>query len=378
MSAEFYAESIDENSLSRAIKSFIEDSSEYPDLPSFISEIHAGYDSVLELRDDLSRECNVAKFIAQSPHGEFNDDAQAVFNGQLVGMQVLNYAYPEAGLVHNVAHPYLQRHINDLGVHDSTTYAQLAGWMRQSLLAAESDSTVPNTHDAFISKISHELYSNQEHRELLSVGFRLVIGERLKLQSPKKQAPEFIKSTKGLFDWYNQDHWENIDYTKNTILDTYNKYVRAFEGMQFEDKGMGIGIKRLIESRINTYNRDGSLIEREEPLKINGNLFALHDKNGQKFTDHFDENHDIVGFFDGFSMVIAPYNAEVTQATQGKKPVYEHTQLTPAVRIKEPVVIRYSTDEAIEFTKNAPDTFEIPLIYDGLAMSRLNVPELQQ
>lgn len=401
MPTEFFTDpnkdTFDKRSVSRAIAIFKERAGWHADIGTFVSKIKDDYDSFPEGADELARVLSVAQVLARSDTDDSEACAEAAFAGQLIAMQLLNYAASESAPVTHIAKPYLERQIIQYMNSQEVGYANhLVEQLHADLSTRKEDLIVPEDQEAFIMELSDGLYPGPEHTnkaEFASMGFRLILSEAYRAQadSPKSVDLEKLHSTPTSISAPALDGYETamedfadlesnkVKFDYEEVVELFHKQKNVFKGLDSIDPSQAEGIYRHIENEINQRNAIKRWLTPHQTIQINGNVFALQAEPGMQPPEYVDANTDILGSFGGFIVVTAPSNDAVLRHRPGGRPDQENTQWTVAIRINDPLFIHYGLDgydthdERFDRFERSEDrtgqTLDIPLCYVGLGVS---------
>jgi hypothetical protein len=381
-------------------------------LAAFIQKIFDDYEQAPDGHFELLRLQRIARFIAQQPADSSDNDAQALFIGQLVGLQVLNYTYPKNAPLADVTHSFVQNKLiesrkiiamqeketaeSGLRVTAESPADQVARvratatTIRESFSLPRPEYPFSHAHEGFIQSIASELYgANGQLHNLTKVGFRMT------LQQYEKSNAKITEHT-GIQTLDNLDALEEVDsleeyVTITDINDIRNDLLRMFKDLKKPSKDLDLendaiagAVIDYIQTGLEQYNTDERLIEHDDILFINGDFIAIvSDENSERFNYVYFKNHtEIRGTFTSIEVVETPTHQELQQLNEKKYGGIDDYEpqtstLSPALQIINPVLLTYDGENSTPVSDPAIGlTIDIPLIYTGIHIQRLRAPGL--
>lgn len=218
-----------------AVSSFNEARSYYASLPKYLTKIAQWYEQAPNGKAELLQVKRIAQFLAHNQPGTFHADTEAIYNGQLIGLQVLNLENPAQAPIGNMANTFMKvlLSVSESQVEQDLRTSIKAGLgaehesvesQRERLYEAAEDAkvslsvpdvTYKKTHsfEPFIDTLTSELYGdNYELSELAKIGFRLTLQQH--------EQSSFSGFTKGIAKEVNEsDDFDEAEYSEPSHLD---------------------------------------------------------------------------------------------------------------------------------------------------------------
>ncbi|MES2630962.1 MAG: hypothetical protein V4611_03315 [Patescibacteria group bacterium] len=410
MSAEFSRHQPEQVSSDEfAIAYFNEIRSQHESLIDFLQSIQAGYEQDSDGRLQILQMLRAARFINQENSGSYTDRVQAVFNGQLLASQLLNYIYPDLAPVSGLANSFLKSELEQSridGEEDKGTIAEthgeqvarvrdLAADIIEELLLADSEPELSDAYEIFGELSVDELYSDQQLASLALVGYRLILREYEKSvhpvhgfvdnPSPTQPSPmqytpsnEVLKAITQISseeeDTEETSPFEDISYIRRIFLSKYNSLQQGFKDLISEDGASYFDLVRYSQLNLSRFNISNELLRTDDDLGVRGNFFGFA-INGENYTIiRFNKNVQIRGQFNGLTVVNTPEPSQLSRSSsdfqddQDLMPTID----SPALQIANPTMVTYNeVTKQIDTTILDVQTLDIPFIYKKVILSRL-------
>jgi hypothetical protein len=407
MSGEFIAE-YDNSKFSIAINNMEQRRKNVGNTYNYIQEIRETYARYPEGQIELNHLHNVATFITMIGEGSFEQDAQAMCDGEILGLEFINELTADNGepFKGGFALSFLKSQIDeslenlskeDLFATNDEHWYKLARKIQLDLALPTDTRKFHSKLEDFAWQAAEELTDNQHLQYLTVAGFRLILTEALKPSTGiiAKKIPTYNQ----LIDGYgytptDQDLgeivnevgdliWEDIPYVRTNFINKYVDLRRSFARFVVQDTQMVHGITRHIETELAKFNRTYELLSSQDLLSIRGDFFGVtNEQNGTTTTQLYSDVREVRGLFGGIHVVQAPSKEYLSQAIlhpeEYEKAPKQPTILTPVIRIAEPVIIFHIADELPEIEKyGTGTTIDIPLAYENVSYQRIKTDILE-
>ncbi|MFZ1301594.1 MAG: hypothetical protein WAQ27_03385 [Candidatus Microsaccharimonas sp.] len=375
MSQEYFDETQYQTVDTMAVNSFNEARQYQTSLTKFLQTIFDKYEQAPDGAAELIRLRRVAQFITHNSSASFNNEVQAVFNGQLMGLQILNYIDPAEAPATDYSHLFMKDALKGSqegivvkgeAVQDPSTgryirptaepvAAQqqrlwnLAEQMRFSLSEMSADSRLSDAYEDFIHVAASELYEkNTELHDLTKVGFRLILKQyefytgdgsdddpyadreddsavetaTESIQAtPSASRESYLPSDKSLAEITGMPNEtgsldllvdiENINDDTLKILEKFNELIPIADGLNMSDDKVADATYELLEEELEKFNIENDLINPDDMLLISGDFYAFASDGEDGAITRYENHVEIRGIYNGLSVIDMPSNKEL-------------------------------------------------------------------
>jgi len=432
MSAEHITE-FHENTINTAVQNMESIMRRFEYVAQYTADIEKEY--VLHAEDgrtEILRLMRAAQLITNRDSSDYSDEVKAVYNGELLGMEFVNYLNIDSGQPFKMGYAQaFMRSELDKSIAENREFepflshtfrlARRSAKLRDNLSVPLIEHDLNPIYEEFGNKATSKLSDQPSHQELAMMGFRMIITEAL-IPTPTNMTDEVMKKVRkelgksavyqnpsaepkiplqtiielernyarsiqkteeiiGEQEGINFIDWEDISYIGKT-------FQNEFDSLNFDDVELEINaldsveeIENLMEDRLIDFNRRNEIILENDLISVRGSFFSgsFDDEIGQLFNK---PDTEIRGFFGGICLVDAPtdrhlkqvlYKLKNNQSAQEPK----NFVLTPAIVIMLPREITDTPDGAGIVTKKDLESIEIPLNYTNLTFKRIKALDLE-
>jgi len=425
MSAEYSAE-FNENAISAAVQNMESIMRRFEYVAQYTADIEKEYFlNVEDGRTEILRIMRAAQLITHRDSSDCSDEVMAVYNGELLGMEFVNYLSIDSGEPFKMgyAQAFMRSELDksvaenrefEPFISHSTRMARRSADLRDKLSLPLEVHDLNPIYEEFGNKATSKLTDEPAHQELAMMGFRMIVIEALRPSPAPKVKKRITKSTSyqapsakpqislqtiielernharniqqteeiiGEQEGINFVDWEDISYIGKTFRN-------EFDNLNFEDEKLEINnltsieeIDNLIEDRLIDFNRRNEIIGENDLISVRGSFFS--DSFNEEDSLLFNQpNIEIRGFFGGICLVEVPSDSHLKKVLHSIKN-YQGGQdprslvLTPAVVIMLPRQIEDSPDGVGKITKPDLDSIAVPLNYTNLTFKRIKALNLE-
>lgn len=422
MSAEFITE-YNENTICAAVENMELNMRTFDYVGEYVQDIQELYADYPEGKIELIRMIRAAQLITNRGATDTSEEVQAVYHGELLGLELINNLQPEAGQFFKTG--YAQSFIKfqldkDRPTHTEAAESNLEHQMRlvQLSQSLQSDLTYPiyehglnPIYEEFGEKTTSKLSNKIQYQNLAMIGFRMIITEALKpslnsltnevmekFQVPLKERsmpPLSIADLERNYaqSIYNTDEiigeqegvdfveWEDISFIRKTLYKKFTELDLSEEGPQVSGLSTIAEIDQYIEGELMEFAQNYELIGANDFLSIRGNFYsALSDEN---FFTLYDKQTEIRGNFGGIHVVQAPSKRQLQRAvnlnidSEEEEEEEEVLVCALALRVVNPVLIEEREDGKTTIKHTQDKTIDIPLNYKNVTYMRIKAEELE-
>jgi len=424
MSAEFMTE-YPETAISSGIERMEKNIRENGSTPEYLIAIQKAMSHEPVEKAELYQLMRVARFVAHTLEGDNDSNEQAVYNGELLGLLLINFIQPSDDTQKSFRGGFSQSFLKNRldksrprgesyegGDEHRNRLFQIAESIRTELTPPTAEQifdplyektaaqALDPLYETFGAKLAATLTDTVSEQQSTMVGFRLVISEALhpslqhttaevlnKLGSIatrkatpvlRKPAAEKIPDEK----YIRELEWDSLSGARKKLLTEYIKLALVHRELANADDPEREAIISDLEEKLNDFNTHNKLFEKDEYLNIYGDLFAIASDtiDGKSGIIKSNESTDIRGYFGGIKLVEVPSDKQLRKAImdpelykqQGHIPLV----LSIAVRIVDPLFIHHTySDESDESKETRQDgigiSIDIPLSYKNVTFQRL-------
>ena len=418
MSAEFISE-YNEDTISAAVEYMEDNMLGFNYVGEYIEDVQEIYSKYPDGEVELMRMVRAAQLITGRKAGDYSENVQAVYHGELLGLELINNLDPHVGKFFKTG--YAQSFIQSSLKQDRPTFTEAVGSSPQARLHRLSESLQAGLsspmyahglnpiYEEFGLKATSKLSDETEYQDLAMIGFRMIVTEALKpsingydsellkqYQAPAIEQKVSSQTIEELERTYarsiNQTEemiskqediqfteWENISHVRKAL---YKKYVEL-DTSEAEPELTSIStledIFQFTENQLATFSQEHDLVGSNDLLSVRGEFFGV--SSGEERLFIYDQNTEIRGIFDGFKMVEVPSNRQLSrfldETIPADKKNMKNLIYSLAIRIVDPIFMIETTDgeQIIEHTQNA--TIDIPLNYKNVTYNRIKAEELE-
>jgi len=419
MSGEFRTE-YTENAIGAAIENMERNMRNFKYVGEYVQEIQETYADYPEGKTELLRMIRAAQLITHRKSGDMSEEVQAVYHGELLGLELINYLEPDTGKFFKTgyAQSFFKFHTEkdrppyteplESGLQQQARFGRLSESLKEELSFPIYAHGLNPIYEEFGQKATSKLSDEIPYQDLAMMGFRMIVtealnpsvnsttGELLEEYKAPELAPMPPVSIASLTRDYarsinkteeiigNQEgihfaEWEDISWVRTELYKQFLRITTAEVEPPLSSASTLEEIEQYEEAELTAFNQENELISTHDLLSVRGEFFAS--PSTESDIDIYDKNTEVRGYFDGLEMVTVPSKRELAKAfeeniEEGKKHINNLVH-TVAIRIANPVFIVVTTDgeEIIEHTEN--ETISIPLNYKNIAFSRIKAEELE-
>jgi len=416
MSAEFFIER-NENSIEFAAKNMQRTMDTFRDLVDYIAEVEEVYENVPKGKDELGKMFTIAQCIASKPFDNADEDVQAAYYGEVIGLEFINYLETGHGDFYKTgfAKSFMALQVN----LDMLTFENVESeeaWRARISKSIQQDLSEPlETHglsaqyESFGRRAAQRLSANEAHQELAMMGFRMVITEALKpplveaeedetsysshsassklaKQSITAQKVHFpsIEETEAVFGNLENlivPEWGNITHVRTALYKKYKQLNASDEEEQLSNLSTLASSDNHMKKRLNTFNSERKFIARDDWLRIKGQFFASG--SGDRGFGLTDNDVEVRGVFESIVVVKVPSAQQLSSIIEYDEKLemgmldVTHFELTPAIRLANPILVSTTKDGTETTERFEGETIDVPLNYESIIFERFKTDDLE-
>jgi hypothetical protein len=420
-----------ESTIAAAVENMNRTISNFKHISEYIVAVQNGYAEQLNGKAELFSMVRAAHLITNAQPGDFGEKVQAVYHGEVLGLELLNHLEPgkSSHFKSGYAQSFIRQSVEKSRPPTSRTpetslehqhrLVSLA-WSIQAELSQPNDSDqLHPLYETFGQASASKLSDDLSYQYLTMMGYRMIINEALQpavlgstyelLQTyqvaPRNNtapaATEKKRSIITIADLERQHkpsvkelkeiveepqltglEWKNITSFRKRLLRHFDDTEARIEQLSAMDDQPIESFNRLLEYDIQAFNNKYNLLTENDLLAIEGEFFAVtnHPLIGTH-TLRYDLNTEICGSFDGLHVVDVPPNKQLLKAIFDPK-AYENdkdigTIRTIAIRIKNPEFITLLSDSTKDYEHPPEETIDIPLVYKNVTFRRIKAADLE-
>ena len=418
MSGEFITD-YNENSIVAAVDNMERNMRNCGYVGEYVQAIQETYAEYPEGEVELFRMIRAARLITNAKPGAMSEEVQAVYHGELLGLELINNLEPGVNQFFKTG--YAQSFMNnELAMsRPSHTEAVESGLDQQIRLQGLSESiqedlTYPiyvyelnPIYEEFGQKVTSKLSGEVQYQQLAMMGYRMIITEALKpsvndgttelldeypapIKDPEalsiadlaENYAHSINHTEEIIgeqEPFNFVNWEDISYIRKNIYRKYNKLVLADEEEQVSNLSTLASPEKYIEDRLEKFNLKNELVGTGDLLSVRGVFFGTSDDGNRFFYDDYME---VRGIFDGIHVIQTPSNEfleDVYNSTDRTVVLNEPRSLeeSVAIRILDPKFIHEEDDGEERLQPIHGNSIDIPLNYRKVSFWRIKAEALE-
>lgn len=370
MSAEAYDHSPEETEDVYAVRLFNHDRTWFASMHDFTQKIFNSYEETPEGATELIRMKRVAQFITNSDSSSFSPDVEAVFTGELIGSQLLNYMHPKVAPITGLAQGFMQGHLaqsQHLLVEGTRPYydpltestivpplieplatrqgrmAYYAARLRNSLSDGDEENSLPDGLETFLQTVAVELHSDPELIRLTKIGARLILNEHLQTSLnlvtddlldtygttlPAKKMLEkgrdsYRPSDEALAEMTGMHHvekssdalfsYEDVAFVRTNIYRKFKKIFNSMGDIDLTDDTVAQKVYADIKEELDTFNKNFAFISEGDSLVICGDFFAYATDGESGAITRYSPRIEVRGEFKEINVVEIPTNKELLE-----------------------------------------------------------------
>ena len=419
MSGEFRTE-YNENTIVAAVENMERNMRNCGYVGEYVQAIQETYAEYPEGEVELFRMIRAARLITNAKPGAMSEEVQAVYHGELLGLELINNLEPGVGQLFKTG--YAQSFMNNelATSRPSHTEAVESGLDQQIRLQGLSESIQEDLaypiyayelnpmYEEFGQKATSKLSDELQYQQLAMMGYRMIITEALKpsvnnatrelleeYPAPVKETgstvsiadlarnyarsinqTEEIIGNQEPFDFVD---WEDISYVRKNIYRKYNRLILTDEEEQVSNLSTLVSPDKFTEDRLAKFILKNELIGEGDLLSVRGIFFGTSDDGNRFFYDDFTE---IRGIFGGIHIVKTPSNEyleDMYNTTNRASFIDGPKQLTDsvAIRILEPKFLHEEDDGEERLQPIDNNSIDIPLNYRKVSFWRIKAEALE-
>jgi len=401
MSGEFFSE-LNENSIEVAVEYMENTMRSFDDVTEYAIKIHETYELLPDGELELGKMITAAQYVINREPDDMDEEVQAIYFGELLGLEFVNYLKPDDGLPFKsgYAESFIQYQIalDILSEKDPECNSErdqlsrLSKSIQYDLSQPMEEHGLNPIYEEFGKKATSKLSHDSSHQELAMMGFRMIVTEALKpspTAAPKTIAElenEYVPSIEeteeiiGEQEGINFIEWENISYVRKNIYNKYTDITTSDEDEQLSNLSTLVSYDRHVETRLMSFALENDLIGKDDLLSVRGEFFGISDTGASFF---YGKNTEVRGVFDGIHIIeTLPKRYIPKFADPDNKADIKHYPKNPiqsvALRIINPLFIyKEINDDKEKPHRNDERTIDIPLNYKNVELRRIKAEELE-
>ena len=415
MSAEFMTE-YNESTIKAAVENMERTMRGVGSIDSYIEDIQEGYAQMHNGNAELSQLLRVAQFITHNKAGDIGNDVQAVYHGELLGLELINYIEPDNGkpFKGGFAQAFM-KHRLDASRKGLKGYEHDKGILRiysliediqEELTPTEEEDELNPLYTQFGQRIVKQLSDNPSQQELALMGFRMIVTEALSPSmhqsthealelfermvnipvTPSKDTFEPAVIHEQLADTLRVSdekletmmiepediEWIDIPEVRKNII---NEYIQLLTSRIVLDSETKAQTKKYLEEGLSEFNHNFDLLSSADILNVCGEQFAVVAEANESEIVYFTNQTDIRGAFGGIYIVDVPSNKSLLRTlahpNEYEKILQKPPVPSPAIRIMDPSFITQLDDGSNRHDTALDAYIDIPLTYKNVDWQRL-------
>lgn len=396
MSAEFFIPHNDD-SIETAVDNMEKTMRQFNYVAQYAQVIQDIYASFPRGDEELGKMVHAAQYIANRGTDDASEEVQAVYYGELLGLEFINHLKPDDGIPYKTgfAESFIQFHIcldqlsNAEQSTEEASATRLSVSIQKDLSQPMQEHGLKPIYEEFGQKATSKLSDEPAHQELAMMGFRMIVTEALKQKLPprtiadlEKEYVPSIQETEDIIG--NQEEfqfpaWKDISYIRKIIYNNYRKVSSTDGEDKLTNASTIASIDKYIENRLTRFIYDNDLISIDDLLSVKGRFYGTSDEGRQFLYNEFTE---VRGVFEGIHVVETPSNRFLHKQFDPKHATDTendtgHLIASIAVRLIYPKFI-FENEAGIEkLQPNNENSIDIPLNYTAVTFKRLETIELE-
>jgi hypothetical protein len=417
MSAEFMTEYDDQTNWN-VIESMERNIGYCGDVFQYVQSIQEAYAGFSDGKVELQRMIRAAQLITGRKPGDFSQDVQSVYHGELLGIELVNTLQADTGTPYKMgfAQRFMRHHLrNDLpkkgplepSLEIEARHNRLARTLQVKLAPSEDEDILNPLYARFSKRSSEHLTDDLEQQYYTMMGFRMVVTEALAPSMPfstqrvvekvgdmTNESMRLGLSIEELVEKYrySEQHirdlgiesikhkWQNISYLRRTLLYYHNHLDMPAELLGGDAQADIEQIDAYSSEQLEMFIEQYDVLKKGDSLAIFGDYFAIsHPKGMEPFTIRYDQTMQIKGVFDSIQIVDVPSSRHLKQVVRKPDEVPKNQSLVHsiAIRLKDPVYSYYAGEEPYIYPTHE-ETIDIPLIYGSVVYHKLELDTLDE
>ncbi|MDB5163155.1 MAG: hypothetical protein JWN28_763 [Candidatus Saccharibacteria bacterium] len=418
MSAEFMTD-YPENTISAAVEKMNRTIRNFKHISEYVVEIQEAYASQPIAKAELFSMVRAAHLITGHPAGNFSEEVQAVYHGELLGLELLNNieasankhfktGFAQAFVKHQLDKSHIETNsYNETSLQRQNRLIRLSRSIQIDLSKPDDDHQLNPLFEDFGQKVTAKLSDELSYQYFAMMGYRMILGEAIQpsfsdstlemlsdIKNPNESHTygtdedleiQYVPTDAELMEAGIEEKdfdWEDITHFRKIFLSKYNQLELpsdTFDATRIQDLQ---STEMAIEVEMNNFNQRHKLISEGDLLTVTGNFFALSNSEfGEADLTLFKQHTEIRGFFDGIHLVEVPSNRVLLQTVTD---LGEYAKLMPkkfvhslAIRIKNPVYIFELSDGRKISDLSENESINFPLIYRNVHYERIKATDLE-
>jgi len=396
MSAEFFTPHND-NSIETAVDTMEKTMRQFNYVTQYAQVIQDAYASFPSGNEELGKMVHAAQYIANRGTDDAGDEVQAIYYGELLGLEFINHLQLGDGIRYKTgfAESFIQLHIgldqlsNAEPSSEDEFVTRLSESIQNDLSQPMQEHGLKPIYEEFGKKATSKLSDEPAHQELAMMGFRMIVTEALKQKHPPRTIAdlenEYIPSIEEIVDIVGGleeiqfPAWRDISYIRKNIYKMYRDLSLKDEKNELTNPAAFASTNESIEAQLTKFTLSNDLLGVDDLLSARGRFFGISDEGGTFF---YGELTEVRGIFDGIHIVQTPTNRYLHEfinsgyTADSEEAIGELVQ-SAALRIINPKFIFKDNSGEENIQPNRKKAIYIPLNYRAVTFKRLETIELE-
>lgn len=417
MSAEFVSE-YNETAICAAVGFMEGNMRSFDYVGEYIQDLQDIYSKYPDGDVEIMRMIRAAQLISNRRAGDMGEEVQAVYHGELLGLELINNLEPHVGKFFKTGYAQSFMKFNlekdkprspeeamtNLLANDQERLYQLAQSLQIDLSFPIYQHDLNPIYEEFGKNATSKLYDESQHQDLAMIGFRMIVIEALKpagtneanelldrIPTPVGLAPQppvsiadiarnmgAAKETSDEQGAANFMNWQDISNIPDILHKKLLKLTAPEQDAAFSDKLTLAEIDRHIEQGLMKYATDNELLGSNDILSFQGEFYSI--ASDEKGFSLYDRSTEIQGDFDSIQIVDVPTNSQMLEDLNKDIDADEEADdlmCAIAIRISNPVFIITTTEGEPVIEPTEEETIDIPLNYEDITIKRIKAKELE-
>lgn len=405
-----------ENAIEFAAKNMQRTMDTFRDLIDYVAEVEEVYENVPKGKDELGKMFTIAQCIASKPFDSADEDVQAAYYGEVIGLEFINYLETGHGDFYKTgfAKSFMALQVN-IDMLTFETVESEEAWRTRISKSIQQDLSQPlDTHglsaqyELFGRRAAQRLSADESRQELAIMGFRMVVTEALKPPlveaenetaynshtAPSKLAKQSLVAQKVHFPSIEETEavfgnlesmilpeWENITHIRTALYKKYKQLNASDEEEQLSNLSTLASSDNHIKKRLNAFNSELKLIARDDWLRIKGQFFASG--SGDRGFGLTDNDVEVRGVFESIVVVKVPSAQQLSSIIEYDEKLemgmldVTHFEVSPAIRLANPLLVSTAEDGTETTERFEGETIDVPLNYENIIFERFKTDNLE-
>jgi hypothetical protein len=365
----------------------------YGDTFQYVQEIQEAYNGFTEGRVELQRMIRAAQLITGRKAGDFSQEVQSVYHGELLGIELVNTLQANTGMPYKMdfAQSFMKYRLEkdrpkdgplvESSLELEARHARLSRALQVVLTPSPDNPQLNPLYERFAERASAQLTDDIEQQYLTLMGFRMIVTEALGLTAHENGYKYSDRHMRDIGVESIREYWQDITSVRKNLLRHYQRLEVPTDFLTSNRQDNIETIDRFAKQQLEDFNERHKLLKENDLISVYGDLFAIsRPEDIEPFTLRYDQQTEIKGVFDSIQIVDVPsprhlnhtiINPEETAGNDTKKYVS-----SLAIRLRNPV-FTCSSDKGNATYTAIGQSVDIPLVYKNVVYHRIFLNKLE-